>query len=106
MICPECESEMELTWRRYISAPFGRYRCSNCSAKFKFRNPLWFSLLLPIAQVVFLLLGGYVIIFYMAGDPVLGVYAKPAVIVLVLTSIIFFCIIDKGVKNQIGRTKV
>ena len=40
MNCPNCKIEIELSWKRYAKSPFSRYRCPECSTKFKFRRPL------------------------------------------------------------------
>lgn len=34
MICPNCNAENELTWRRYFMSPLGRHLCTHCQAKF------------------------------------------------------------------------
>ena len=105
MICPQCGHRVDLTWGQYISAPFGWHRCPNCSAKFKLSIPLCISILLPLVQVILMVVGGYFIIFHMAGDPCLGDYAKPAVITMSISSIVFFCALDKYVKARIGKVR-
>lgn len=105
MKCPECNTEMDLTWRRYASSPFSRFRCPSCSIKFKFKRPLWYWLL-PLGQCMIILLGGVGIIDNMAGDPSLGVYAKPAVVALVLASFIVYVVIDKHVEKSFETVKL
>jgi uncharacterized membrane protein len=35
MICPNCNAENELTWKRYWLSPLGRHTCTHCQAKFR-----------------------------------------------------------------------
>jgi len=106
MNCPECDIEMELSWKRYLSAPFGRYKCPECSSKFKFNQPLWLKLLLPIIQCAFILSCGALIIKYMVGDCTLGSYAKPMVVFVSLLSIVLFCTADKYLKRLYETVRV
>ena len=105
MNCPECGMRIELNWRRYALAPFGRFRCPSCSTKFKFIRPLWYWLL-PLAQCIVILLGGIGIISHMVGDPTWGQYAKPSVIVLTVGTIIIFLVIDKSIEKRFETVKV
>ena len=104
MKCPECNKQIELTWRRYLSAPFSRFHCPSCSTKFKFKRPLWYWLL-PIMQCAVILLGGIGIINYMVGNPSLGHYAKPAVVILVIAVITVSLVIDKNLENNFETAK-
>lgn len=105
MNCPECDLKIELTWRRYASAPFSRFRCPNCSVEFKFKRPLWYWLL-PLAQCIFMFLGGIGVITFMVDEPSWGQYAKPAVVLLTIFSIILFLVIDKTIEKRFETVKV
>jgi len=37
MKCPKCEHVFPLTWRRYLSSPFGVHSCPACGQKSRFR---------------------------------------------------------------------
>jgi hypothetical protein len=30
LVCPHCQTSFPLTWRRYLSAVWGNYRCPQC----------------------------------------------------------------------------
>ena len=94
MVCPNCKNEIELTWKRYATAPFSMFHCGECSTKFKFKRPLYYWLL-PLAVTAGMLGGGVGIIYYMSGTCGYGAYAKPAVILLTATLSGLFIIIDK-----------
>ncbi len=100
MKCPKCHSEIELSWRRYLAAPFGRFKCPNCNAKFKSGAPLWLKILVPFSQILFIIGCGVLIILFMVGDPIIGKYAKPTVVFISLFSIVLFAVADKHVKSK------
>lgn len=35
MICPHCNAQNELTWKRYWMSPLGRHVCTECHTKFR-----------------------------------------------------------------------
>ncbi len=35
MICPHCNEQVPLTWKRYWGSPFGRHTCPVCTKDFK-----------------------------------------------------------------------
>ncbi len=37
MKCPYCEHDFPLTWKRYLTSPFGSHRCPQCSRKSRLR---------------------------------------------------------------------
>ena len=104
MKCPECNLKIELIWRRYALAPFSRFRCPSCDTKFKFKRPIWYCLL-PATQCAIIFLGGIGIINYMAGDSNIGMYAKPSVIALTLTTIFLYLVIDKSIEKNFETVK-
>lgn len=104
MKCPECNMQIDLTWRRYASAPFSRFHCPSCSTKFKFNRPLWYWLL-PVSQCSVILLGGVGIINYMVGDPILGPYAKPSVFILITATMMVSLVIDKNLEKSFETVK-
>lgn len=38
MKCPHCDNVIELTWKRYWRAPFGRHSCSSCGNRFRMKR--------------------------------------------------------------------
>lgn len=43
MECPNCKTEIELSWKMYAQSPFSRFVCPECSTKFKFKRPIiWY----------------------------------------------------------------
>lgn len=44
MICPNCKSENELTWKRYVSSPLGRHICDQCQSKFRMIHSIKYHL--------------------------------------------------------------
>ena len=58
MICPTCNAENELTWKRYWSSPLGRHVCTHCQAKFRMVHTAkyYFSIIgiwFVVAMIVF-----------------------------------------------------
>lgn len=94
MICPNCKTENELSWKRYASAPFSRFTCIECTTRFKLKRPFYYWLL-PLALTAGILVGGVAIIYYMVGTCDYGAYAKPAVIALTVSLTLLFIVIDK-----------
>ena len=67
MECPNCKNDIELTWRVYFKSPFGKYTCTKCSTKFKFRRT-WKYGLWVFSWALALYLGEAVILLKLKGD--------------------------------------
>ena len=52
MICPACQSEQPLTWRRYFTDIWGRHICTVCHRKFKVPLSFWYSVFILFLNVV------------------------------------------------------
>lgn len=66
MKCPECSTEFALTWRRYFTAPAGKFSCPACGITLKGKHRWWywplmvlgcFALGVPVACIVAKLFG-------------------------------------------------
>ncbi len=64
LFCPRCNSEFELTWRKYLKAPFGRHTCGSCGGRFKLKHTLKYYLVIS-AYFLFLVLASLVVDIYM-----------------------------------------
>jgi len=104
MICPNCDEEIELTWRRYAKAPFGKHKCPSCSSRFKLKRP-WYYWLIPVSVWPLTFLVGVKIILFMHGNCELEKYIGPVVTALIITVAAVLLIIDRKIENNMG-TKV
>jgi hypothetical protein len=52
MICPNCNTKNELTWKKYLLSPFGRYTCENCQAKFRLAHSFRYYLCIVVLWCV------------------------------------------------------
>ena len=44
MNCPNCKTDIELTWTRYLKSPLGRFTCQKCATKFKLKKrAIWYA---------------------------------------------------------------
>jgi hypothetical protein len=56
LVCPHCQTNFPVTWRRYWAAPWGNYRCPECrQISYATANSWW---VLPIT-IVAITMGGY-----------------------------------------------
>lgn len=42
MKCPKCSAEFPLTWRRYFTAPLGRFPCPVCGTALQGKHLWWY----------------------------------------------------------------
>ena len=64
MKCPGCSANFPLTWRRYVTAPSGKYRCPVCGASLRIQHQWWHRPLLSLGCCAFgvpaaLIVGSY-----------------------------------------------
>ncbi len=98
MICPNCHTQIELTWKRYITSPLSRFICAACSTKFKLKRPFYYWFL-PLALYIGILGGGIVLINYSA-------YGTFALIILTIILSILFLAIDKNWENNLETIEI
>jgi hypothetical protein len=53
MKCPGCSADFPLTWRRYLTAPFGKFPCPCCKAGLAGRHHWWYWPLLVLGCCIF-----------------------------------------------------
>ena len=88
-----------------MSAPFSRFRCNECSTKFKLKRPLWYWLL-PLALWATIFIGGLAIIYFMAGHCDYRDYVKPSVVMLTALSIFTYALIDRHIENGFSTVEL
>lgn len=92
MDCPHCTEEVELTWRRYLKAPSGRYICPYCGGRFRMRHTFKYHATLFGLTVMFAGSSvGFALIFGETLFQALGVY--------LICVIIFMLPIDKKIDS-------
>jgi hypothetical protein len=104
MVCPNCESIVELTWTRYLKSLSGRHDCPRCDTKFKFRIPrrYWLLWLDVFAGGVFTTLG----LNYLLGDGSRFAHSDTAImlIVVVVPVLIWgsiFMVLNRKILNRL-----
>ena len=63
LVCPHCQTTFSTTWRRYLAAPWGNYRCPECRQISYARGNLWLEL--PIL-IVTMAIGGILGVMFAA----------------------------------------
>jgi hypothetical protein len=63
VICPHCEHDVPLTWKKYFSSWLGHHKCPGCLRKFKIVTTVS-SIALVLAATIFAAATPAVIAFY------------------------------------------
>ncbi|MES2818781.1 MAG: hypothetical protein V4812_07360 [Pseudomonadota bacterium] len=105
MQCPSCNTQFELTWRRYLQAPTGRHRCPACKATFRLARSLRYWLLtLAFAALV---LGGVVGVAHATDcDCAAAAWKWPATAGLMLLLSALYMVLDRHLENRMGSRPV
>jgi hypothetical protein len=59
MKCPACSADFPLTWRRYFTAPLGRFPCPSCQKPLAGKHRWWYWPLMVLGCCVGGALFGY-----------------------------------------------
>ena len=65
VVCPHCQTTFPVTWRRYLSAPLGNYRCPECRQISHATANYWWVLLIifvvmTLVVIIVAFFGAYV----------------------------------------------
>ena len=52
LVCLHCQTTFSTTWRRYLAAPWGNYRCPECRQISYAKGNLWLELPITIVAMV------------------------------------------------------
>jgi hypothetical protein len=103
MICPNCHTEIELTWKRYVASPLSRFDCTECSTRFKLVRPIYYWLL-PLALLISTFGGGVAVINLLIGD--FSGYITFALILLIVILSSLFLVVDKNWENKLETVAI
>lgn len=99
MICPHCNAQNELTWKRYWKSPLGRHVCTYCNSKFRMANtPKYYLVLIGIWFVI------AIVTFYFSEKLHINSIAAYLIYALVGSLIVFP--LDKKIDNSWRGTKL
>jgi len=93
MECPNCKTEIELSWERYAKSPLSRFVCPECATRFKFKRPfIWYAWFLAWTVAYFAM------VFLAASDSGMeSIWLKYVIITIIMAPI--YIVIDRKLES-------
>jgi hypothetical protein len=98
MKCPDCNTNVELTWSRYFKSPFSRFVCPECKAKFKLART-WQYYIWSTTWVVATIIGGF---YLLTRDNQVNVAASGAFYLLMVC---IYLPVDKAIESKLNTKR-
>ena len=106
LVCPHCQTSFPLTWRRYLSAVWGNYRCPQCrQVSYLKDNSSWLWLIRIAGVIIYVILSINVFSYIFNNLGVVGTLI-PARLFVLLISVVVGLLIDKWIDGHLRHLKI